>query len=67
MIRVRLNGEERTFEDGTTVARLLEALGRSPRWAAVELNRQVLPRAAYETAVLRDGDALEVVQLVGGG
>ena len=67
MIRVRLNGEERSLPDGTTVARLLEELGRSPKWAAVELNRQVLPRPVYDTTALCDGDVLEVVHLVGGG
>jgi sulfur carrier protein len=67
MIRVRLNGVERTFENGTTVARMIEALGRSPKWAAVERNRAVVPRNAYETTPLQDGDVLEVVHLVGGG
>jgi len=66
-IRVRLNGVERTFEDGTTVAAMLERLGRSPRWAAVERNRQVVPRAEFDRVTLEDGDVLEVVQLVGGG
>jgi sulfur carrier protein len=67
MIRVRLNGQERSFPEGTTVTALLESLGRSPQWAAVEVNRQVLARPAYGTTALRDGDVLEVVQLVGGG
>lgn len=66
-IRVRLNGVERTFEDGTTVAAMLERLGRSPQWAAVERNREVVPRAEFERVTLEDGDVLEVVQLVGGG
>lgn len=66
-IRVRLNGVERTFEDGTTVAAMLERLGRSPQWAAVERNREVVPRAEFDRVALEDGDVLEVVQLVGGG
>jgi thiamine biosynthesis protein ThiS len=67
MIRVRVNGTEREFEDGTTVARLLEALGRGPGWTAVERNREVVPRARCAETVLQDGDVVEVVQLVGGG
>ena len=66
-IRVRLNGVERSLEDGTTVTALLEQLGRSPQGAAVERNREVVPRARYAATVLEDGDVLEVVQLVGGG
>ena len=66
-IRVRLNGVERSFEDGTTVAAMLERLGRSPQGAAVERNREVVPRARFAATTLQDGDVLEVVQLVGGG
>jgi sulfur carrier protein len=67
MIRVRMNGIERPLEDGITVARLLEQLGKSPQWAAVERNRDVVPRSAYATTTLADGDVLEIVHLVGGG
>ena len=67
MVRVRLNGLEREFEDGTTVADLLAQLGRAPQWAAVERNRDVLPRTAFAATELREGDVLEVVHLVGGG
>jgi thiamine biosynthesis protein ThiS len=67
MIRVRLNGEERTVDDGTTVAALLESLGRRGAWTAVERNGEVVPRPAFADARLEDGDVLEIVQLVGGG
>ncbi|MBI5499871.1 MAG: sulfur carrier protein ThiS [Deltaproteobacteria bacterium] len=66
-MRVRLNGVEREFADGTTVAAMLAELGRAPQWAAVERNRDVVPRTAYTTTALLDGDVLEVVHLVGGG
>jgi thiamine biosynthesis protein ThiS len=66
-ILVRVNGVEREFEDGTTVAAMLARLGRSPQVAAVERNREVVPRARFADQQLEDGDVLEVVQLVGGG
>ena len=34
---------------------------------AVELNLEVVPRAQHGATVLREGDKLEVVTLVGGG
>ena len=37
------------------------------RGVAVARNRDVVPRNAYETTVLDDGDVLEVVRMVGGG
>jgi sulfur carrier protein len=34
---------------------------------AVELNLDVVPRAKHAETLLRDGDRLEIVTLVGGG
>jgi thiamine biosynthesis protein ThiS len=34
---------------------------------AVELNRQLVPRAQFAQRMLAEGDELEVVTLVGGG
>ncbi|HYC78959.1 MAG TPA: sulfur carrier protein ThiS [Planctomycetota bacterium] len=68
MIRVVVNGRERVAEDGATVRALLEALGvREGAPAAVEVNRKVVPRAAFPEHRLAEGDQVEVVTLVGGG
>ncbi|MFO0902439.1 MAG: sulfur carrier protein ThiS [Pirellulales bacterium] len=66
-MRIEFNGESREAADGTTVAQLLEQLKISPRHVAVELNLEVVPRERHAETVLRDGDRLEVVTLVGGG
>ena len=66
-MRIEFNGESREAVDGTTVAQLLEQLKISPRHVAVELNLEVVPRERHAETVLRDGDRLEVVTLVGGG
>lgn len=66
-MRIRLNGEEREFNDGLTVEQLLEALRIAGRPVAVELNREVLPKSRYGQTALREGDRLEVVTFVGGG
>lgn len=34
---------------------------------AVELNGEIIPKAAFGQTVLKDGDQLEVVSFVGGG
>ena len=67
MVRVRLNGEERAIEDGTTVAALVESLGIVAGRVAVERNRRIVARAEFATTTLAEGDALEIVHLVGGG
>jgi thiamine biosynthesis protein ThiS len=64
---LHLNGEPREFPDELTVASLVAALGMKPDRVAVELNLEILPRANWQTTVLKDGDKLEVVHFVGGG
>ncbi len=64
---VRLNGAVVTLPDGATVVALLESSGWQPVRVAVELNGRVLPRTEYHRVVLAEGDAVEVVQFVGGG
>ena len=67
MPTLTVNAEPRTFPDPLTVADLIRALGKDPAKLAVEVNRDVVPRANHPTRHLRDGDAVEIVTLVGGG
>lgn len=62
-----MNDESRALPDGATVADLVTTLGLGPRRIAVEVNRAVVPRAAYPSTMLRDGDTVEVIHFVGGG
>jgi thiamine biosynthesis protein ThiS len=64
---LHINGEQRDFPDGLTVAALVAQLGMKPDRAAVELNLDIVPRAQWETTTLKNGDKLEVVHFVGGG
>jgi thiamine biosynthesis protein ThiS len=64
---LHINGEQRDFPDGLTVAALVAQLGMKPDRVAVELNLEIVPRAQWETTQLKTGDKLEVVHFVGGG
>jgi sulfur carrier protein len=66
-VLVQVNGAERSIAAGTSIARLLDALGVSTPRVAVEHNRAILPRADYDSTLLREGDEVEVVEFVGGG
>ena len=66
-MRVLINGQWQDHDGDLSVAALLERLALEPRRVAVELNKQILPRARYGQTALRDNDALEIVTLVGGG
>jgi len=64
---IRVNGTDRDVPEATTVRDLLGMLGLPPGPVAVEVNRDVVPRARHGEHVLADGDRVEVVTLVGGG
>lgn len=61
-----INGEEKQYE-AADLAALIEQLGMKSDRVAVELNRDIVPRAQWSQTALRDGDRLEVVHFVGGG
>lgn len=63
---VKINGEQISAE-GRTVSEILAELGYNEKAVAVELNEKILPKCDYSSAVLRDGDSVEIVRFVGGG
>ena len=66
-MKVTLNGAEREIAPDTTIASLVDEITKDRSRVAVERNRMIVPRAQWETAVVSDGDEVEVVTLVGGG
>jgi len=66
-MRMRINGQWEEVPDAPSVAELLILRSLPPQRVAVELNRQILPRARYGETRLSENDALEIVTLVGGG
>lgn len=66
-MRIVVNGEEREVPERLTVAALLEHLGIRAARVAIERNRQILPRSAWETTAVEAGDRFEIVHFVGGG
>jgi thiamine biosynthesis protein ThiS len=67
LVTVIVNGEERLVADGRTIADLLAELRLGGRRIAVEMNRDIVPRAEYASRSICDGDRIEIVQFVGGG
>ncbi len=66
-MQIFLNGEARSLSAGVTVAGLLKDLGIEARKVAVERNLEIVPKSAFETTQLKDGDRLEIVHFIGGG
>jgi thiazole synthase len=67
MLTFTLNGEPQALPESPTVAELLERLGYDRRRIAVEVNCEVVPQPEHDARRVRDGDAVEIVTLVGGG
>lgn len=65
-MRVTLNGEAREV-DAVTVAELIESLTGSTRGSAVVVDGEVVPRSAWQSYGLRDGQAVELITAVQGG
>jgi sulfur carrier protein len=66
-MRITVNGKPREIEGETPLPVFLQAYGIDPRLVAVAINGDVIPKAEYERACVRDGDEVEVVRMVGGG
>jgi thiamine biosynthesis protein ThiS len=65
-MRLTLNGKEREVPQLATVEDLIRHL-EIHRMIVVEHNGEILARETYSERPLRDGDALEIVHMVGGG
>lgn len=66
-MKVRLNGEPREVEPGSSVLSLVRSLGLEPEWVVVERNLLALDRALWGDSPLAEGDQIEIVRFMGGG
>jgi thiamine biosynthesis protein ThiS len=66
-MRITLNGEPHDLTTPVSIGALLESLGIDGRRVAVERNLTVVRRGEYPTAMLAEGDEVEIVNFVGGG
>jgi thiamine biosynthesis protein ThiS len=66
-VTITLNGDPFDLSGPLTVSELLASLDIDARRVAVEHNLVVLKRAAFDSAVVSEGDQVEIVNFVGGG
>jgi len=66
-VNVVLNGERRELDDGATVADAVEISGAPESGVAVAVEGEVVPRGAWATQPLAEGQRVEVLQAVQGG
>lgn len=66
-IVITVNGERHSVAAGTTALEMVERLGLAGRPVAVEVDGEVVPRAALACRGFAGGERVEIVTFVGGG
>lgn len=64
---ITVNGEPREVTEHCTVLELMRSLGVKPEITAVQRNQDIVDRKSISKTVLMEGDAVELVRIVGGG
>ena len=67
---LKINGKEKMFPEDkmpATIADLLSSLCIDSATVVAELDGQIIERANFSKAQLRDGQRIELVRFVGGG
>ena len=67
MITVTVNGRSREFDGELPLPELIRRLEITFPRIAVAHNGEVLRQEDHETTMIRDGDSVEIVRMVGGG
>ena len=62
-----VNGKQIALEHEVSVSELLSQQDYDPQHVAVERNGNIVPRSAYGSEKLCEGDKIEIVCFVGGG
>lgn len=66
-MKIKVNGEIREVDEGTTMLGLITSLGLTERVMASALNMEIVKQDAWDKAVLKEGDVIELLDFVGGG
>ena len=69
-MKIKVNGEEielNSYKEVPILSKTLESIGYKPNSIVVELNNTIVNSKKWGEVVLKDGDKLEIVSIVGGG
>jgi len=66
-MNLTINGDPKTFSDVHTLADLLAQLNLTPTLLACEVNETLVPKADHVATILKDGDRVEIIRMIGGG
>ena len=69
-MKIRVNGKEKKIElekEKALLSSTLEFLGYKSNTVVVEVNDLIINSKKWESEILKEGDRLEIVSIVGGG
>ncbi len=64
---IYVNGQRRALPEDSVLGTVLEEMGLTGKRVAVEVNREIVPRAHHAQYALHAGDHVEIVEAIGGG
>ena len=69
-MKIKVNGKEKNIElenEKASLSSTLELLGYTSNTIVVEINDLIINSTKWENKLLKEGDRLEIVSIVGGG
>ena len=69
-MKIRVNGKEQNIRlenEKALLSSTLELLGYIPNTIVVEVNDLIINSKKWDNKILKEGDRLEIVSIVGGG
>ncbi len=66
-MKLIVNGQEKTFTTGVTLAQVLTELQLDGKVMAAAVNMEIVKQEDWKTYQPKDGDKLELLDFVGGG
>lgn len=66
-MQIVVNGSAQQIDEHSSVQSVLEQMQLQGKRIAVEVNREIIPRAKHAEYKLVEGDSVEIIHAVGGG
>ena len=69
-MKIRVNGEEKKIElenEKALLSSTLKFLGYKQNTVVVEVNNLIINSKKWENEIIKEGDRIEIVSIVGGG
>ena len=64
---IKIKGEIREFKDDVTLLEVIQTLGLTDKVMAAAVNMNIVKQDSWASALLHDGDTVELLDFVGGG